>query len=189
MTSLWQKGGSVWSMTGWGVLGLCKYSSTRICVRTAERRGSNSTLPHSLWWVKAIPLLQQSDLFVSRRLGKKAARDIRGLGVSIRSRRKRGDLVSVPITRGRITEGCGVVSWNCGVMDEWKRRRKDLKAGMALTRAHHCSRKRRHSSIHTFRSLDEFGADGRQGMAFWNSAGEDWVKEMFLKTIYREIYR
>lgn len=56
--------------------------------------------------MKGIPTLPQDDLFVSRRQGKKVAGDIRV--VSIRSRRKHGDLSSMPTAHGRIAEGLGV---------------------------------------------------------------------------------
>lgn len=52
-----------------------------------------------------IPTLQQGDLFVSRRQGKKATSDIRV--VSNRGRRKHGGLSSVPTAHGRVAEGFG----------------------------------------------------------------------------------
>lgn len=56
--------------------------------------------------MKGIPTLPQGDLFVSRRQGTKVAGDIRV--VSIRSRRKHGDLSSMPTAHGRVAEGLGL---------------------------------------------------------------------------------
>ena len=63
-------------MPGCVLVRILSPSSTRIGVRASERRGSNSTVSDSLLLVQGILALQQGDLFVSRRQGKKAAGDI-----------------------------------------------------------------------------------------------------------------
>ena len=127
--SLCEKGGRAWSMPGCILLRLSSPSLTEIYVRTSERGGSHSTLTHSLLWVKGVPPLEQSDLFVSRRQGKEAASDIRV--ASIRSRRKHGDLGCEPAAHGGERKTLGWHARTGHHEEGQQRRRNDMKAGMA----------------------------------------------------------